>query len=248
MRFAAIATINIALICLVGCSNGKEGICLPEDEGMIIGGSIVFDGNYFWCTRVPSETRSDRKKEIIKFNQSGEVICTFTPKENFRELAFDGENLWTADASGPGPARFFGYGGNFYTIESETGILNKQFTISETYGSLRGLAASEDRLWAFIEMDYENLIIVEITLESKSIVKRIRLPKRVRCSGMAYIDGYLWLVSGLIKKEVLKLDPQSGEVVKRYDYAGRVINGIATDGENIFLVDGERNILLTLNK
>ena len=65
---------------------------------------------------------------------------------------------------------------------------------------------------------------------------------------MTYIDGYIWVVGGLIKKEVLKIDPQSGEVVKRYDYSGRVINGIATDGENILLVDEEKNMLLALNR
>lgn len=228
-------SISTLLSGLLGCGERARSIPLPQKEGYIMGGSLAFDGTHFWATQYPKLDKLDKPRQLVKFDKLGKVIDVFMPKENFHGLAFDGENIWTADVFGWAEGRFFGEHGNFYIIDPETGELSKQFTIPETYGDLNGLAAGAGRLWAFVDRDQ----IFEIDTESGSVANTITLQENFNCTAMKYAHDHLWVVKGLIKKEVLKIHPSSGEIVKRYDYTGRVLNGIATDGENICLVDGD---------
>lgn len=249
MRLRRIEVLLLLTACmtssvLTGCRGKRKTVPLPQREGYVMGGSLAFDGTHFWATQYPKLDRIDESREVVKFDRDGNVVATFTPDENFHGLAFDGQNIWTADVFGWAEGRFFGEHGNFYILDPETGELHKQFTIPETYGDLNGLAAGGNRLWAFVDRDQ----IFEIDPESGSVVNQLEVPESFSCTAMKFLDGYLWVVKGLIKKEVLKIDPKSGNILKEYDYTGRVLNGIATDGKDIYLVDGDKLELFVLRR
>ena len=96
-----------AIICtILGCSGSTNEREIPLPEGEKIGKiwDLAFDGTDFWGVRTVPEQR----KEIIRFTQSGNIISTFTPKENFSGLTYDGTKLWTADIFGWESGKFFG--------------------------------------------------------------------------------------------------------------------------------------------
>lgn len=239
------------LYCFFSCEASKKVIPLPEDENWGIGGSMAFDGNYFWGMRIPRSFTSEKSKEIVRFDELGQVVNIYTPEQNFSELAFDGKNVWTTDAFGSDIAAIE-FNGNFYIIDPETGILKKQFRIYEDY-MVDALAASGDRLWVYANHAGEEAhdkFILEIDIGAGAIINVMSYPEDISstCSGMTYAGGHLWLTTGLIKHEVIKMNPQTGEIVKKYDFTGRVINGITTDGKNIYLADGEKHVLFILEK
>ena len=88
---------SVVLRGLIGCGNSEKSIPLPGKKGTGIGGTMAFDGKCFWGTRVPLSFKREAKKEIVKFDTFGEVIKTFTSKENFSDLTFDGKNIFFAD-------------------------------------------------------------------------------------------------------------------------------------------------------
>lgn len=232
---------------LAGCDSGSREIPMPRVEGKGLGGSIAFDGEHFWATRVPMSYTSKAGKEIVKFDRSGNEVMAFAPAENFSELTFDGKDVWTADAFGYEAVSSLRETASFYTVNPETGTLERRFSIHVDY-MLDGLAAGEDRLWAFVVSSTDigsKRFILEIDPHQGSVVRWMEYPDREgrTCSGMAYADGHLWLVAGFVKRTILKISPGSGKIVDRYDCSGRVINGITTDGKRILLADGETYML-----
>ncbi len=240
--------IPIGILVITLSSPKAKSFNLPEEPGKIIGGSIAYDGRFFWGTRILLSFGAEMKKEIIKFNSSGEEIKTFIPKKNFCGIAFDGERLWTADAVGS--TDNLSDNGKFYTIDPETGKLMEQFAIHKDY-MLEGITGSEHRLWVWGKhAEDENIVFLwQINPYSESILHEIELSPSIAasCSGITFFGGNIWAVVGMTNKEVLKITPQRGRIVETYDLSGEEINGIVTDGENILLADGEAHKLNTLD-
>jgi hypothetical protein len=237
------------IILFTGLLNSGDGnIDLPESPGKIIGGSIAFDGRYYWATRILLSFGAEIKREIVKFDPKGDVCSIFTPTHDFRGLAYDGEQLWTADAVGS--EDFLNDDGGFYIIDQESGQFVKKFSIQRDY-MVDGLAASRQALWVLgrtVEQP-DKVFLWEIDPHIKSITNEAELSDEliISCSGITFLNGYVWALVGSAEKEVLKISPHDGRIVKRYDFSGDDINGITNNGNQIFIADGGEHQLLVLD-
>lgn len=237
----AIAAMFTMLSVVSGCRAGKKQIPMPVVENALIGGSMAYDGKYFWATQVPRLSHLEEDRKIIQFDDSGTLINSYAPEENFHDVTFDGEHLWTATVFGWEAGRYYGEHGYFYTIDPETGELTPQFMISQVYDWLEGLTAGEGRLWAAVKIEHA-MFLFEIDPTLGVVVNTIQLPD-ISVTAIAYAKNYLWVAGGFLKHEVVKINPHTGEVIKEFDYTGRILNGIVAVDNDIFLVDGEKNVL-----
>lgn len=236
-----VAVLFATLSIISGCGAGEKQIPMPRVENALIGGSMAYDGKYFWATQVPRLSHVEEDRKIIKFDDSGTLISSFTPEENFHDITYDGQHLWTATVFGWETGRHYGEHGYFYTIDPETGELTAQFMISQVYDWLEGLTAGEDRLWAAVQIERE-MFLFEIDIELGTVMNTIQLPD-ISVIAIAYAKNHLWVVAGFLKHSIIKMNPHTGEIIKEYDYPGRVLNGIVAVDNDIFLVDGEKNML-----
>lgn len=239
--------IAIFLLCIiggtfslyVGCGGKKDTSIPKEGERSCLG----FDGNCFWIFRILGELRSmsdinKLKPQLVKLNRSGKIIDTFGVDETILGLAFDGENLWAVCETLQSKV--------FYTIEPETGELVEEFAVpSMSYGT-KGLAATTDKLWLFASEE-KGRGIYEIDIASRSVGKRIELPYLLP-GGITYADGTLWVGAAGSRGGVLRIDPESGEIVRKYDLAHCYIFGLTTDGKDIFMGEADKNIIFALKK
>jgi len=94
----------------------------------------------------------------------------------------------------------------------------------------------------------DKVFLWEIDLHIGSIINEAELPDELimSCSGITFLDGYVWAVVGSAEKEILKISPHDGRIVKRYDFSGDDINGITNNGDQIFIADGVEHQLLVL--
>ena len=244
----------LVIISLIYCGKGGRGmgeIKIQEEEGTLMGGSMAFDGTYFWVMSIDKGFKSKAGKKINKIDKSGQIVSSFKPKENIRgDIAFDGKNLWTGYTFGWETGRMYSDHGVIYLIDPETEKLTNKFTIPEYFDDLEGLAADGKTLWAMVmKRDEEGKrieYIYEINLGSESIENIVKLDEFLGCTGMSYLDGYLWVLGGFLSKKVFKIEPGSGEIVKERDFELRVINGIVSTGKEIYLFDEETDVLFGL--
>ncbi len=242
------------ILILIYCGGGGSSmgeIKIQEEEGTLMGGSMAFDGIYFWAMSIDKGFKSTAGKKINKIDKSGKIVSSFNPKENISgDIAFDGENLWTGYAFGWETGRMYSDHGAIYLIDPETERLTNKFTIPEYFDDLEGLAANSSTLWVMVmkrdEEDKRVEYIYEIDLESESIESIIKLDEFLDCTGMSYLDGHLWVLGGFFHKKVFKVEPGSGEIIEEYDFEMRIINGIVSTGKEIYLFDEEMDILFGL--
>ena len=246
--FVAVALVNILIFLFVAKEEPDEhGIPLPEAQCRVIGGSIAYDGESFWATGMLVTFGSKTERDIVKFDNEGNVLDVFTPEQDFCGLAFDGTRLWTADAAGSGP---FALNGKFYTVDRESGRLVEQFTITRNY-LLDGIAASEYRLWVIGRYYGEEteIFLWEIDQYSRTIAHEVALSVSdfMSCTGITYFREYLYAVVGIDHKQVLKISTYEGRVIERFDYSGCDLYGIANDGKHVLVADGSARALFTLD-
>lgn len=237
----------ISLVCLicgtlsvfVGCGGQKDTTIPKDGERSCLG----FDGNCFWIFRILGKLRSlsdiDKlKPQLVKLNRSGKIINTFDVNETVSGLAFDGENLWAVCETLESEV--------FYTIEPEAGELVTQFAVPSMGYDTEGLAAGSDKLWLFVSEE-KGRCIYEIDIASRSVGNRIELPY-LTPGGITYADGTLWVGDAGSRGEVLRIDPESGEIVRKYDLAHGYIFGLTTNGRDIFIGEADKNIIFALKK
>jgi hypothetical protein len=240
--------IPVIIVFITLISENDNYIDIQNIPGKIIGGSIAFDGRYYWATRILVSFDAEVKREIVQFDPSSDVYHVFTPEYDFRGLAYDGEHLWTADATGS--QEYLSGDGNFYIIDQESGQFLTKFTIDRDY-LLDGLTAGNGMLWVLGRYSEQQNRIFLWTIDQhiRSITHEVEMQKDLitPCSGIAFLDGYIWAVVGLAGREVVKISPHDGRIVQRYDFSESEINGITTDGKQIFIVDGEVHQLYALD-
>jgi|GEM_PF-3374296 len=246
--FVAAGVVNgVIILVSVVLSRPEYYIPLPEPQGKIVGGSIAFDGEFFWTARMLVSFGAETSHEIVQFDAEGNVINVFRPERDFRGLAFDGTRLWTADAAGSGN---YIMNGKFYTVDMGNGRLVEQFTINRDY-FLDGIGASEYRLWVVgrYRVEESGAFLWEIDQYTRTIAHEVTLPAGdlQTCSGITYFKDHIYAVVGIVHKEVLKISTYEGRIIERFDFSGRQINGITNNGNDILVADGEEHKFLTLN-
>ncbi|UCG63388.1 MAG: hypothetical protein JSW12_11890 [Deltaproteobacteria bacterium] len=65
---------------------------------------------------------------------------------------------------------------------------------------------------------------------------------------MTYADGTLWVGDAGSRGEVLRIDPESGEIVNKYDRAHGCIFGLTTDGKDIFVGEADKKHYFHIEK
>lgn len=230
--------IPVIIVFITLVSENGDHIDIPDTPGKIIGGSIAYDGRYYWATRILVSFGAEIKREIIQFDPSGEVYHIFTPEKDFRGLAYDGERLWTADANGS--EEYLSGDGNFYVIDQESGQFMTKFTIDRNY-LLDGLTAGDGNLWVMgrYSDQQSRVFLWVIDQHVRSIIHEVEVSKDILtpCSGIVFLDGYIWAVVGFAGREIVKISPRDGRILIRQEFPDTEINGIATDGHQILVVD-----------
>jgi hypothetical protein len=239
--------IGLVVFFITFFSRDDDYIEVAHEPGMVIGGSIAYDGRYYWATRLLVSFGAEIKREILQFTAAGDIEFFFTPQHDFRGLAFDNERLWTAEAYGS--QDYLSDKGNFYTIDRTSGQFTGQFAIHRDY-LLDAITAGNGRLWVLGRYDTQEkrVFLWEIDHYIGSIVHEVEISDNIKipCSGIAFLDGYVWAVVGSIDREVVKISPQDGRILESHDFSGYEINGIASDGNTILLADGDKNQLRAL--
>ena len=245
--FFILWAIPLVVFLITLLSEDNDYIDVPDIPGKMIGGSIAYDGRYYWATRIEISFGAAIKKEIVQFGPSGDVYHIFTPTQDFCGIAYDGERLWTADAAGS--ADYLSDDGNFYIIDQESGQFIEKFAIHRDY-LLDGLTAGAGKLWVLgrYSEQQDRVFIWAVDYHIRSITHEVEVSKNsmMCCSGIAFLDGYIWAVLGPAGDEVVKISAHDGRIVQRYGLSETEINGIASDGHRILIVDRLTHQLYTL--
>lgn len=243
----AIGLVNLVVFLVIKQSETEEySIPLPGNQSRVIGGSIAFDGQSFWAAGMVVTFGARHERDIVQFDEEGMVLNVFTPAQDFCGLAFDGTNLWTADAAGSGPHSM---SGAFYTVDRESGRLIEQFAMNRDC-LLDGIAASEYRLWVIGRYrDREKEVFLwEVDQYSESIAHEVALPAEdlMYCTGITYFKEHIYAVADVDHRQVLKISTYDGRIVERYDYSWRRIYGITNNGKEVLVADGGAKNLYVL--
>jgi glutamine cyclotransferase len=118
---------------------------------------------------------------------------------------------------------WFAYGdGGLVCVEPANGRVLKDFP---ELGATAGTAFDGSHIWQITDER-----IVKLDRDTGEVVHSIPLPAPREYSGMAWADGVLW-VGRFSGKQLVKIDPQTGEVLKTLD-VDRLVTGVAwIDGE-----------------
>lgn len=243
--------ITVFLIIISCGESGPSAIKINEEKGTLIGGSMAYDGISIWANSLTKGLKSGGEKKIIKINRDGDIVKSFEPDENISgDMAFDGTNLFTGHAFGWETEREYSDHGAIYSVNPETEELMIKFTISEYYNELEGLAASPGTLWAMVmkrnDDGVRNLILYEIDTRTESITNNFKFTELRNCTGITYANGYIFALTGTFHKKVMKIKLSDGNIEKEFDFQGRVINGITSMDNCVYLFDEEKDILFRL--
>lgn len=177
--------------------------------------------------------------QLVQLNRSGKIINTFDLDKNISGLAFDGEKLWAVCETLESEV--------FYTVQLNTGELIQEFSVPSVGYDTEDLAVSGDRLWLLVSEE-AGRCIYEIDITSRSISNKIELPYLMP-GGMTYADDSLWVGDpGIRKGQILRINPISGEVVKKYSVTRGFIVGLTTDGKDVFIAETDGNTIYVLEK
>ena len=119
---------------------------------------------------------------------------------------------------------WFAHGdGDLICVEPASGRVLRQFP---NIGAVAGTAFDGTHLWQ-VTKDR----ILKLDPETGEEVHSVAIPEgRQECSGMAWADGVLW-IGRYRAKELLKVDPNTGEVLKTLQ-SDRLVTGVSyVDGE-----------------
>ncbi|MEM7249251.1 MAG: SMP-30/gluconolactonase/LRE family protein [Acidobacteriota bacterium] len=137
-------------------------------------------------------TMTERARRLL-----AQVLDRLRPKDvgSVHGLSFDGRRLWFVD----------GGTGGLMSMNPETGATRNEMP---DLGADAGTATDGHHVWQVIEDG-----IAKIDPDTREIVTRLSVPEARGFSGLAWAAGALW--AGHMRKQlVLKLDPETGEVLK----------------------------------
>jgi hypothetical protein len=221
-------------------------IPLPRVEKKMVVGSIAFDGEFLWTTRIPTTVLGEGRREIVKSDTTGKEIFRTVPEVDICDIAFDGKNVWTADIFGSEDSD--GADSKFYIVDEKSGELYDQFSNNENY-TIEAMTGGNRTLWVFIKIVTADLereqYLYEINTRSGDIVSKILVSDNslLTCSGMAYSDDFLWMIVLLDRHTLFRIDPETGVPEEKFDYEEKTIIGITTIDGEIYLLDKGENVL-----
>ncbi|MFT7665376.1 MAG: outer membrane protein assembly factor BamB, partial [Planctomycetota bacterium] len=112
--------------------------------------------------------------------------------------------------------------GDLNCVDASDGRILKQYYFE---GARSGTAFDGTHIWQITDDN-----IIRIDVDSGAIVRTIELPKETHCSGMAYLDGTLW-IGDCSNQKIVQLDIETGEVLKTLK-SDRFVTGVEwIDGE-----------------
>lgn len=240
--------ILLAAACGGGGGSGPSSIEINEEPGTLIGGSMAFDGTHIWTMSITRGFDTTGVKKIIKIDMNGEIVDSFEPDENISgDLCFDGETLRTGYAFGWEAGSVYADHKAIYTIDPETKELTNEFSLPEFFDDLDGLAATPGTLWAMVMKRNEEGVRVEylykIDLVTRRTLEKYEFREFNSCTGIAYLDGDVWALTGTFSKELFQIDTQTGTIENVYDLEYDVINGILSMNGGLYLFDEEEDLL-----
>ncbi|MBD3370909.1 hypothetical protein GF402_11190 [Candidatus Fermentibacteria bacterium] len=247
---ATALTVGILLIgaCGRGGGSGPSSIEINEEPGTLIGGSMAFDGTHIWTMSITQGFDTNAVRKIIKINMNGEIVDSFQPDENISgDLCFDGETLRTGYAFGWEAGAVYADHKAIYAIDPETKELTNEFSLPEFFDDLDGLTATPGTLWAMVMKRDEERVRVEylykIDLVTRRTLEKYEFTEFNSCTGIAFLDGDIWALTGTFSKDLFQIDTQTGTIENVYDLEYNVINGILSMNEGIYLFDEEEDLL-----
>jgi streptogramin lyase len=118
---------------------------------------------------------------------------------------------------------WFAHGeGDLICVEPRNGRIVRRF---DGIGATSGTAFDGSHLWQ-ITAD----AIVRLDPKTGAVERTIDRPEGVHCSGMAWVDGALW-IGDYANRMLVKLDPETGRITKRLE-SDRLVTGVAwIDGQ-----------------
>ena len=198
---------------LVGCYDMDSITGFGVDD-------ITWDGEFLWGI--------DSNKYIVKIDRSTfEIVDWFEAPELIMPdniacgIAYGGGYLWIVEVGAIGAV-------------DRNGNIDEGKTIYHYHlRPLSGGCWDGQYLWTIEES--QPLTLVKVDVNRKEIVDHIRV---IRYSSMAAdlvcIDGFLWTVTEYIPESytpyLIKVDPNSGEVLEKYEWERPFPFGLAYDG------------------
>ena len=198
---------------LVGCYDMDSITSFGVDD-------ITWDGEFLWGV--------DSNKYIVKIDRSTfEIVDWFEAPELIMPdnitcgIAYGGGYLWIVEVGAIGAV-------------DRNGNIDEGKTIYHYHlRPLSGGCWDGQYLWTIEES--QPLTLVKVDVNRKEIVDHIRA---IRYSSMAAdlvcIDGFLWTVTEYIPESytpyLIKVDPNSGEVLEKYEWERPFPFGLAYDG------------------
>jgi len=198
---------------LVGCYDMDSITGFGVDD-------LTWDGEFLWGI--------DSNKYIVKIDRSTfEIVDWFEAPELIMPdniacgIAYGGGYLWIVEVGAIGAV-------------DRNGNIDKGKTIYHYHlRPLSGGCWDGQYLWTIEES--QPLTLLKVDINRKEIVDRIRV---IRYSSMAAdlvcINGFLWTVTEYIPESytpyLIKVDPNSGEVLEKYEWERPFPFGLAYDG------------------
>ena len=157
--------------------------------------------------------------------QAGEIVfevvnTIYTPAVNPRGLTWDGTALWNVDGSN----------NTLYGLNATNGALVR--TLRSPLFNTTDLAYDGLDLWVCGESDVN---VYKINIFNGDIQKRLNL-QRGSFTAMEYGQGFLWLADAQSNK-ILKVDPETAEVLASFPNPGIRAGGLASDGGRFWVSD-----------
>jgi hypothetical protein len=237
------------LIIVYGCGGGgASSIEVKEEPGTVMGGSMCFDGTNIWATSITQGFDTNAVLKIVKLDVSGNIVGSFEPDENVSgDVAFDGQTLWAAYPFGWEAGSAYADHGAIYSVDPIANELTKEFTIPTYFDDLEGMSAAPGTLWVMLmNRDQEKRRIqylYAIDPITRNVLTEHSFTDFGNCGGIAYLDGHVWALVGLVSMDLAKIDCETGAVEETYDLGMNVINGILPMDGSIFLFDEDQDLL-----
>jgi len=223
VRIALILAISLVAVFSIHAHPGKIIGSIPIPCTTPTG--LTFDGTNLWVADRLTDT-------LYAVNPENGEVNLKLPASGFipRGLAFDGSYLWAIDAEN----------GTISQTDPESGITINMFDAPTR--SPQGLTWDGQYLW--ISDDREEALC-QISPEDGTTIKRFRAPMDYS-TGLTFWNGYLWC--GDRKEDrIYLIDPyHEGEALFSIDAPGKHVRGLATDGEFLFCVDYQDDLIYKL--
>lgn len=144
------------------------------------------------------------------------------------DLTFSGDVLWVVDAQS-----------RILALNYNSGALIRELDFSQP---VSGIAYDGNDLWLGIKNSNQ---VVQVNIVNGAQIKALNLLRGdIGC--LAYAAGRL-LVADKLSNTILVVNPDSGAIERTVSQPGFTINGLVSDGSNLWTIDASQNKIFRLD-